>query len=235
MDGSVIPGKIGLEAGQSAFGDVLAWFVKLLLKPVRNTINDSSLDEALKNQTIDLLEENLILTLSNEAEKISPESTQVLALDWINGRRTPDANQNLKGAIKGLDMGSDAAHVFKALVESICFGSKRIIERFRQEGVTIQQVIGLGGVAKKSTLVMQTLADVLDMPIKVAKSEQAPALGAAIYAATAAGIYPTVTGAIAAMGNGFDKVYYPNPANAKIYKAKYEEYLTFGDFIENQS
>ncbi|GEO23621.1 ribulokinase [Cyclobacterium qasimii] len=235
VDGSVIPGKIGLEAGQSAFGDVLAWFVKLLLKPVRNTINDSSLDEALKNQTIDLLEENLILTLSNEAEKISPESTQVLALDWINGRRTPDANQNLKGAIKGLDMGSDAAHVFKALVESICFGSKRIIERFRQEGVTIQQVIGLGGVAKKSTLVMQTLADVLDMPIKVAKSEQAPALGAAIYAATAAGIYPTVTGAIAAMGNGFDKVYYPNPANAKIYKAKYEEYLTFGDFIENQS
>lgn len=235
VDGSVIPGKIGLEAGQSAFGDVLAWFVQLLLKPVKNTINNSSMDEGLKIQTIDLLEQNLILTLSSEAEKISPETTQVLALDWINGRRTPDANQSLKGAIKGLDMGSDAAHVFKALVESICFGSKRIIERFRQEGVAIEQVIGLGGVAKKSTLVMQTLADVLNMPIKVAKSEQAPALGAAIYAATAAGIYPTVTEAITAMGNGFDKVYFPDPANAKIYTGKYENYLSFGNFIESQS
>ena len=234
VDGSVIPGKIGLEAGQSAFGDVLAWFVKLLLKPVRKTINDSSMGEELKKQTIDLLEQNLILTLSSEAEKISAETTQVLALDWINGRRTPDANQNLKGALKGLDMGSDAAHVFKALVESICFGSKRIIERFRQEGVSIEQVIGLGGVAKKSSLVMQTLADVLNMPIKVAKSEQAPALGAAIYAATAAGIYPNVTEAIAAMGNGFDKVYQPNASNAKIYEAKYENYLSFGDFIESQ-
>ena len=81
---------------------------------------------------------------------------------------------------------------------------------------------------------MQTLADVLNMPIKVAKSEQAPALGAAIYAATAAGIYPNVTEAIAAMGNGFDKVYQPNASNAKIYEAKYENYLSFGDFIESQ-
>lgn len=235
VDGSVIPGKIGLEAGQSAFGDVLAWFVQLLLKPVSNTIESSTIEEALKQQTIALLEKNLILTLSNEAEKIQPEDTDVIALDWINGRRTPDANQNLKGAIQGLDMGSGAAHVFKALVDSICFGSKRIIERFRQEGVKIEQVVGLGGVAKKSTLVMQTLADILNMPIKVAKSEQAPALGAAIYAATAAGVYPTVTEAIAAMGNGFDKVYYPNPEKVNIYQSKYEKYISLGDFIEERS
>ena len=235
VDGSVIPGKIGLEAGQSAFGDVLAWFVKLLLQPVVETINNSSMEEQLKTQTIDLLEENLILTLSREAEKIAPETTEVLALDWINGRRTPDANQNLKGAIRGLDMGTDAAQVFKALVESICFGSKRIIERFRQEGVTIDEVIGLGGVAKKSPLVMQTLANVLNMPIKIAKSEQAPALGAAIYAATAAGIHSTITEAIATMGNGFDKVYNPDSQTVVAYQTKYEKYLSFGDFIENKT
>ncbi|MDO6437410.1 ribulokinase [Cyclobacterium sp. 1_MG-2023] len=235
VDGSVIPGKIGLEAGQSAFGDVLAWFVQLLLKPASDTIKNATMAEGLKQETIDLLEKNLILTLSNEAEKIAPEDTDVIALDWINGRRTPDANQNLKGAIQGLDMGSGAAHVFKALVDSICFGSKRIIERFRQEGVKIEQVVGLGGVAKKSSLVMQTLADVLNMPIKEAKSEQAPALGAAIYAATAAGIYPNVTEAIAAMGNGFDKVYYPNADKVPIYQSKYEKYLTLGDFIEMNS
>jgi L-ribulokinase len=235
VDGSVIPGKVGLEAGQSAFGDVLAWFVKLLLQPVIETINNSSMEEQIKIQTIDLLEENLIMTLSRDAEKIAPEKTEVLALDWINGRRTPDANQNLKGAIKGLDMGTDATQVFKALVESICFGSKRIIERFRQEGVTIDEVIGLGGVAKKSPLVMQTLANVLNMPIKIAKSEQAPALGAAIYAATAAGIYPTITEAIAAMGNGFDKVYKPDQKSTAIYQSKYEKYLSFGDFIERKT
>ncbi|MBI0400489.1 ribulokinase [Cyclobacterium marinum] len=235
VDGSVIPGKIGLEAGQSAFGDVLAWFVQLLLKPASTTIKNATMDGELKQETIDLLEKNLILTLSNEAEKIAPDETDVIALDWINGRRTPDANQNLKGAIQGLDMGSGAAHVFKALVDSICFGSKKIIERFRQEGVKIEQVVGLGGVAKKSSLVMQTLADVLNMPIKEAKSEQAPALGAAIYAATAAGIYPNVTEAIAAMGNGFDKVYYPNPEKVAIYQSKYEKYLALGEFIEKLS
>lgn len=82
---------------------------------------------------------------------------------------------------------------------------------------------------------MQTLADVLNMPIKEAKSEQAPALGAAIYAATAAGIYPNVTEAIAAMGNGFDKVYYPNPEKVAIYQSKYEKYLALGEFIEKLS
>ncbi|GAB2987923.1 ribulokinase [Cyclobacterium sediminis] len=235
VDGSVIPGKIGLEAGQSAFGDVLAWFVQLLLKPASTTIKNATMEEAVKEETINLLEKNLIITLSNEAQKIAPEDTDVIAMDWINGRRTPDANQNLKGAIQGLDMGSGAAHVFKALVDSICFGSKRIIERFRQEGVKIEQVVGLGGVAKKSSLVMQTLADVLNMPIKEAKSEQAPALGAAIYAATAAGIYPSVTEAIAAMGNGFDKVYKPNPEKVAIYQTKYEKYLSLGDFIEKHS
>ncbi|WP_162418691.1 ribulokinase [Cyclobacterium roseum] len=233
VDGSVIPGKIGLEAGQSGFGDVLAWFVQLIQKPVLATLSESGLDEATYTEISRTLETNLIQTLSNQAALLSPDTSQVMALDWINGRRTPDANQNLKGALSELDMGTHAGSIFLALVESICFGSKRIIERFREEGVPIQQVIGLGGVAKKSTLVMQTMADVLDMPIKVAKSEQAPALGAAIYAATAAGLYDTVTDAVSKMGNGFDKVYQPRAEYRDVYQKKYHRYLELGNYIEN--
>ncbi|PRY83797.1 ribulokinase [Mongoliibacter ruber] len=234
VDGSVIPGTIGLEAGQSGFGDVLAWFKNLLLRPSLELIESSpSLDEEQKKNLKAELDDQLLIKLSEEALSIPIEESQVVALDWVNGRRTPDANQALKGAIRNLNMGSDAVRVFKALVEAISFGSKSIVERFRQEGVQIDAVIGLGGVAKKSTLVMQTLADVLNMPIKVASSDQAPALGAAMYAAVAAGIHPNTESAIQAMSNGFDKVYHPIPANVPVYEKLYGEYVGFGKLIEN--
>lgn len=233
VDGSVIPGKIGLEAGQSGFGDVLAWFKNLILGPTIALIEQSaSLDDAQKSKLIAEMEDKLIVRLSEEGLAIPVKDSTVIALDWINGRRTPDANQALKGAIRNLSMGTDAARIFKALVESICFGSRSIVERFREEGVRIDAVIGLGGVAKKSTIVMQTMADVLNMPIKVASSEQAPALGAAMYAAVAAGIHPTTEAAIQAMSNGFDKVYNPIPENVPIYDRLYQQYREFGKSIE---
>lgn len=233
VDGSVIPGTIGLEAGQSGFGDVLAWFKNLLLKPSLELIDASqTLNQAQKEKLIAELEDQLIIKLSEEAMAIPVAESSIVALDWINGRRTPDANQALKGAIRNLNMGSDAPKVFKALVESIAFGSKKIVKRFREEGVKIDNVIGLGGVAKKSTLVMQTLADVLNMPIKVASSDQAPALGAAMYASVAAGIHPNTQAAIKAMGNGFDKVYEPIGENVGVYEKLYREYVRFGGLIE---
>ncbi|MFD2201421.1 ribulokinase [Shivajiella indica] len=233
VDGSVIPGTIGLEAGQSGFGDVLAWFKDLVIEPSLEIIQGSSiLDKEQKSKLIAEIEDRIIIKLSSEAEKIPVKESKIVALDWINGRRTPDANQALKGAIMNLNMGSDAPRVFKALVESISFGSKRIVERFREEGVKIDNVIGLGGVAKKSTLVMQTLADVLNMPIKVASSDQAPALGAAMYAAVAGGIYSSTQEAINHMGNGFDKVYEPIAEHVEIYERLYQEYLRFGRFVE---
>lgn len=235
VDGSVIPGTIGLEAGQSGFGDVLAWFKNLLFKPSRELIEQSdSLSVDQKEDLIAELEDKLIIKLSEEALAIPVSESTIVALDWINGRRTPDANQTLKGAIRNLNMGSDAARVFKALVEAISFGSRSIVERFRQEGVQIDAVIGLGGVAKKSTLVMQTLADVLNMPIKVATSDQAPALGAAMYAAVAAGIHPRMEVAIQKMSSGFDKVYQPIPEHVEIYGKMYQEYLEFGQTIEGK-
>ncbi|MCH7398277.1 ribulokinase [Belliella sp. DSM 107340] len=233
VDGSVIPGTIGLEAGQSGFGDVLAWFKSLVIKPSIALIESSDhITQEQKDNLIAEIEDRIIVKLSEDALKIPVSESTIVALDWINGRRTPDANQALKGAIRNLNMGSDAARVFKSLVEAISFGSKSIVDRFRQEGVQIDAVIGLGGVAKKSTLVMQTLADVLNMPIKVATSEQAPALGAAMYAAVAAGIHPNTEAAIKAMSNGFDKVYEPIPANVSVYAKLYAEYVEFGKLIE---
>jgi len=177
----------------------------------------------------------MIAELSKAAEKILPGESAVMALDWMNGRRTPDANQNLKGAIMGLTLGTDAPTVFRALVESTAYGTKKIVDRFIDEGVRIDGVIALGGVAKKSPLVMQIVADVLNMPIQVARSEQAVALGTAMAAAVVAGVHANIPAAQAAMGGGFETEYHPDPAMVRIYAELYEQYKRFGNFVEGES
>jgi L-ribulokinase len=170
--------------------------------------------------------------LSRQAEKVPLNDNLPVALDWINGRRTPDANQSLKAALINLNLGTKAPEIFRALVESICFGSRKIVERFVSEGVEIKNVVGIGGVAKKSPFIMQTLANVLNMPIKIAVSDQAPALGAAMYAATAAGIHSDVNSAINAMGKGFERTFLPDPEVIEIYSRLYQKYLELGSFVE---
>ena len=234
VDGSVIPGMLGLEAGQSAFGDVYAWFKNLLSWTLEEVVGKSKLlDKPLKKQLIEEATNRIIPQLTKAAQKIDPGTTGIIALDWLNGRRTPDANQALKGAIFGLNLGSDAPKIFRALVEATCFGAKKIVERFEEEGIPIEGVIGLGGVAKKSPFIMQTMADVLNQPIKIAKSEQTCALGAAMFAATAAGIFDTVPAAMEQMGAGFDKIYRPNKKRAAIYEKLYADYSKFGDLVEH--
>ena len=149
-------------------------------------------------------------------------------------RRTPDANQELKGAIAGLSLGSDAPRIFKALVEATAFGSKMINERFISEGIRIDGVIAIGGVAKKNPFVMQIVADVLNMPIKVAASEQTCALGSAMAAAVVAGVYKDFPAAQKAMGGGFEKEYYPDPVRAGKYEMLFRKYKELGMFIEKE-
>ena len=233
VDGSIVPGMLGLEAGQSAFGDIYAWFKKLLEWPLQNILAESTLiDEATKQKLIDETSDKIIAKLSEEAAKIPIAESGIVALDWMNGRRTPDANQNLKGAIAGLNLGSDAPRIFRALVEATAFGSKAINDRFISEGVRIDGVIALGGVAKKSPFVMQIVADVLNMPIKVARSEQACALGSAMAAAVVAGVYPNTAEAQKNMGGGIETEYHPIPENFEKYKPLYEQYKKFGKLIE---
>lgn len=233
VDGSVIPGLVGLEAGQSAFGDVLAWFKDVLSWPMDNLIlNSAILSEEQKEGLKIEFEKDFILKLSGEAEKIDISESIPIALDWINGRRTPDANQELKSAISNLSLGTKAPHIFKALVNAICFGSKEIVSRFEEEGVKINSVIGIGGVARKSPFIMQTLANVLNMPIKVASSDEAPALGAAIYAAVAAGLYPNVIEASKKLGSDFEAEYHPKKEEVAAYAELMKAYKKLGAFAE---
>lgn len=235
VDGSIIPGMLGLEAGQSAFGDIYAWFGRLLLWPVNEIIAKMDwLDEQSRVRIINETSERVIAELSRQAESIPVEESAIVALDWLNGRRTPDANQALKGAITGLSLGSDAPGIFKALVEATAFGSRVINERFIAEGVRIDGVIAIGGVAKKNAFVMQIVSDVLNMPIKIARSEQTCALGSAMAASVVAGVHKDIPAAQKAMGGGFEKEYKPDPVRAKKYEELFKKYKKLGSFIENQ-
>ena len=235
VDGSVIPGMIGLEAGQSAFGDVYAWFRRVLEFPLHNILAESTLiDEDTKKKLIQEVSDKIIPTLRAKALDIPLENRALLATDWMNGRRTPDANQLLKGTITGITLGSDATQIYTALVEATVFGTKAIVDRFLENGVTIDKVIGIGGISLKSPFVMQTMSDVLGMPIQVCNTEQACALGAAMFAATAAGLYDRVEDAIAAMNSGFAKEYLPDSDNTAAYADLYAKYLKLGELTEKE-
>lgn len=224
VDGSIIPGMIGLEAGQSAFGDTYAWFRNVMAWPLTHLIEDKTQAASLTDM--------IIPALTRHAEKMPVRIDDPLALDWLNGRRTPDADQELKAAIQGLNLAADAPVIFRTLVESTCFGAKAIVDRFVDEGIPVKGLIGLGGVARKSPFVMQMMADVMGMPLRIHKSEQTCAAGAAMFAATAAGIYPKVDQAMSAMGQGFDAVYKPNPDLSPVYAKRYERFKTFGEMIQ---
>ena len=233
VDGSIVPGMLGMEAGQSGFGDIYAWFKSVIAWPTEQIIAKSILiDEATKVKMINEISSSIIPELSKAAALIPIDENSIVALDWMNGRRTPDANQNLKGVISGLNLGSDAPRIFRALVEATAFGSKSIVDRFRSEGIRIDGVIALGGVAKKSPFIMQIVCDVLNMPIKVARSEQACALGSAMAAAVVAGIYPTISEAQKKMGGGFETTYLPIAENAAKYEVLYAKYIKLGKLIE---
>jgi L-ribulokinase len=233
VDGSIIPGMLGLEAGQSAFGDIYAWFSKLLMWPVEKIVSEMVwLDEKSRTRIMEETADRMIASLSEQAKDLPAEETAIIALDWMNGRRTPDADQELKGAIAGLSLGSDAPRIFKALVEATAFGSRMINERFISEGVRIDGVIAIGGVAKKNPFVMQIVADVLNMPIRVATSDQTCAMGAAMAASVVAGVYDDIPSAQKAMGNGFEKTYKPDKERAAAYDKLFVKYKELGAFIE---
>lgn len=212
VDGSVVPGMIGLEAGQSAFGDVYAWFKRFM---------------SYKSDI-------LLPELETDAVQIPMGETGIIALDWFNGRRTPDANAHLTGAIFGLNLGSTAPMVYRALVESTACGARRIVERFISEGVAVNEIGAIGGIARKSSFVMQTCADIINKPIKISESDQACALGSAILAAVAAGVFPDIATAMLNMSAKYDIVYTPNPEQVKIGEKLYKQYCRYADLVEQE-
>ena len=228
VDGSVIPEMIGLEAGQSAFGDLYAWFKNLLAWPLKQQTGLSTQELALLNK----IEDNMLVELSRAAASLPVSDKDVTALDWVNGRRTPDADQTVAMALTGLKMGTDAPKLFKALVEATAFGARAITERFRDEGVPIESVVVIGGISKKSEYVMQTCADVWNCQIDVLESEQSCALGAAIMAAVAAGAHTDVASAQQVMASPVCQQYQPNPERVATYDALYAKYQALGAYVD---
>ena len=232
VDGSVVADWIGYEAGQSAYGDYYAWLRNLLVWPLKNL---SALDPDAKGIDTEKIEKNLLRALEEAAGKVEPSESSVVALDWINGRRTPYANQKLTAAIAGLNLGTDAPTLMRALLESTAFGARSIIETFEKGGIKIEKVMAIGGVARKSKLGMQILADVTNRDISVTAGDQSCAIGAAVFAATAAGIYPDIFAAQKALSAGTDRVHKPDPARVAIYDQLYKKFLKLGNFIEGET
>jgi L-ribulokinase len=201
--GSVLPGFYGLEAGQSAVGDIFNWVAKFTGK---------SHDE-----------------LNRDALELKPGESGLLALDWNNGNRTILVDPLLSGLIVGLTLHSKPAEVYRAFVEATAFGALRIIDRMEEYGVSVERVVACGGIADKSALTMQIYADVFNRPVNVAKSEQTCALGSAIFAAVAAGAYPDTLAAQEKMAGLKDITYVPKPENVKIYQEIYTLYRQLHD------
>jgi L-ribulokinase len=227
---------IGYEAGQSAFGDVYAWFKAILCWPLETILPRlAGIPEDLKRDVAARVSEEIIPALEQAAAALSIEETAIVALDWMNGRRTPNADQRLTGAITGIRLGTDAPRIYRSLVEATAFGSRAIVECFRAQGTRIDGAIAIGGVAKKSRFVMQTIADVMNLEVTVPAGDQAVALGAAMFAATAAGLYHRVDEAQRAMSSGTESVYRPDPERANRYDRFYNDYRALGSFVESES
>lgn len=218
VDGSVLPGMTGYEAGQSAFGDVYAWFRRIMEWPLQFMTEAERVKASAR-----ILEQ-----LNTEAAKIGACIDDPVALDWLNGRRTPDLDPNLKGGIYGITLGSTAPMMFKSFVEATAFGARAINERFEREGIDIGKIIAVGGISKKSPYVMQVLADVLGTEIAVADSEQSCALGSGIFAAVASGTYSSIPEAQENMKSSCSMKYSPDTERKKIYDVLYGKYRILG-------
>ncbi|TWP29958.1 ribulokinase [Apibacter muscae] len=225
-DDIILPGLVGYEAGQSAFGDLYAWFKKLLMWPLDNIMLNSNISDAeTRKELRDEVYAEMIPALAKVAKTIPPKDSHIIATDWINGRRSPNVDYELKGTITGLALSSIAPLVYKSLVEATAYGAKNIIDRFINNGVELNEIIAVGGISQKSPYVMQVMADVIGMPIKVIATREACALGVAMCASVVAGIYKNIEEAQQKMGMEISTIYYPNQEHHEHYKIEFDKYL----------
>ncbi len=218
----ILPGYFGYEAGQSCMGDHFAWFV--------NYCANAEIVEGAKKAG-----KSTTSYLNDLAAEIKPGESGLLALDWWNGNRSVLVDVDLTGAIFGLTTTTTGPEIYKALVEAVAYGKRMIVETFLKHGVQIAKLFATGGIAEKSAFVMQTFADVINMPIYVAEAPQATAMGAAMFGAVAAGSkaggYDTIAEAGKTMGSGVKTTYYPNPKAAKVYEKLYAEYVKLHNYF----
>lgn len=195
VPGSVIPGMIGIEAGQSAVGDLFAWCAREL---------DGRPDAHIR--------------LQEEASHLKPGESGLVALDWNNGNRTILVDVQLTGLLVGQTLHTTAAEIYRAMIEATAFGSLKIIEQIEAGGVPVSEVVCCGGIAEKSPLTMQIYADICNRPIKVSRSGQTCALGAALFGAVSAGAFANIEEAVEKMTGTQERVYEPHPDSVAVYK-----------------
>ncbi len=222
VEDGVMPGFFGYEAGQSCVGDHFAWFVE-------NCCPASYVEEAKKEG------KNIHVYLTEKAQQLKPGESGLLALDWWNGNRSVLVDVDLTGMIMGMTLQTKAEEIYRALIEATAYGTKMIVENYRENGVDVEEFFASGGISQKNQMMMQIYSDVLNMPIKLAGSEQGPALGSAIFAAVAAGKaaggYDDVFEAARKMGKVKDLVYQPIPENVVVYEKLFAEYRRLHDYF----
>ena len=217
VDGGIVAGRWGYEAGQTGVGDIFAWFAEHAAPPAYR-------DEAARRgiSVHDLL--------SAEAAAQPAGAHGLIALDWLNGNRSVLVDHSLSGVVAGLTLATRPPDIYRALIESTAFGTRVIIDAFEGAGLAVSELVIAGGLMKNE-LIMQIYADVTQRPLSLIRSEQGPALGSAIHAAVAAGAYPDVPAAAAAMGGCRRAAYRPSSANAEVYDQLYAEYVTLHDYF----
>ena len=222
VEDGIIPGYYGYEAGQSCVGDHFAWFAET---QVPENYMQRAKEEGL----------NIHQYLANKAEALKPGESGLIALDWWNGNRSVLVDVDLTGLIIGMDLQTKPEEIYRALVEATAYGTRMIIETFRENKVSVNEFYASGGIPQKNSFIMQIYADVLNMPIYIAGTEQGPALGSAIFAAVAAGRekggFDNVVEASKIMGKVNDRYYKPNEENAKIYDELFKEYRILHDYF----
>ena len=222
VEDGVIPGFAGYEAGQSCVGDHFEWFV------------ENAVPEEYK-QAARAAGLNIHEYLSGKAGALKPGEGGLLALDWWNGNRSVLVDVDLTGMLLGATLLTRPEEIYRALIEATAYGTRMIVETFNESGVPVEEFYAAGGIAEKNPLIMQIYADVTNKPIKISGSPQAPALGAAMFGAVAAGKarggFDTIEEAAKVMAKLKDVVYAPNPANAAVYDKLYAEYKALHDYF----
>jgi L-ribulokinase len=217
VDGGIVAGSWGYEAGQSGVGDIFAWFTDNAVPPEYHA------EASRRGVTLHEL-------LAEQAAGQPPGAHGLIALDWLNGNRSVLVDHHLSGAIVGLTLASRAPDIYRALLEATAYGTRVIIDAFEAAGLPVAELVIAGGLMRNE-LLMQICADVTRRPLSLVASEQAPALGSAIHAAVAAGAYPDVPAAAAAMGRMIPAAYAPDPGAAEVYDQLYAEYAALHDYF----
>jgi L-ribulokinase len=222
VEDGVIPGYMGYEAGQSCVGDHFEWFTE-------NCVPASYQEEANARGI------NIHELLTEKASKLQVGESGLLALDWWNGNRSTLVDADLTGVLLGATLLTKPEEIYRALIEATAFGTRMIVETFRNNGVPVNEVFAAGGIAEKNTMMMQIYSDVLDMDIKISASSQTPALGSAMFGTVAAGKdrggYDSITDAAKDMGRVKDYIYQPIKANAQRYNQLFNEYARLYDYF----